>query len=428
MASANDQALKSDPDLKENVKKTDSLTEPAHLSWLFAPDEHTRQRSRDRKATLKLLKAKAARTSFKDEAPPSLIDKVEDFLQRYHFTSTHRLFVLERSAMRQVNGGASTTANNPSSTSLPGLVEIYEKWSADREQEPHSDVTSSGNEDEPDASDDASNDASDQSSDSQSQSDSESESGSESKSNSSASTSASAERLDSKAVAAMTKAGGASSNTSASASSSSDSESGTEVTGESASDHESSGSSEASSSDSQASEVSSSDSEEEASSEEGDDGPSAKAGSQPIATGVVVKVENKPPKARKGSDSSATLIATSPTKKIAVKASPSSTGSGSTTDSDDSPSPNEPAGQSNTTVRKRKLDSAVECSHDANTKKARKGPNAPFQRIPSDTLVDPGLGSNAYVPYDYAERAHRDLIVTKGRGFTKEKNKKKRGS
>jgi len=32
------------------------------------------------------------------------------------------------------------------------------------------------------------------------------------------------------------------------------------------------------------------------------------------------------------------------------------------------------------------------------------------------------------VPYDYAERAHQDLIVTKGKGFTKEKNKKKRGA
>jgi hypothetical protein len=38
------------------------------------------------------------------------------------------------------------------------------------------------------------------------------------------------------------------------------------------------------------------------------------------------------------------------------------------------------------------------------------------------------LTSNAYVPYDYAQRAHEDLIVTKGKGFTKEKNKKKRGS
>jgi len=38
------------------------------------------------------------------------------------------------------------------------------------------------------------------------------------------------------------------------------------------------------------------------------------------------------------------------------------------------------------------------------------------------------LASNAYVPYDYAQKAHEDLIVTKGKSFTKEKNKKKRGS
>ncbi|KAF1992040.1 hypothetical protein K402DRAFT_300037, partial [Aulographum hederae CBS 113979] len=60
--------------------------------------------------------------------------------------------------------------------------------------------------------------------------------------------------------------------------------------------------------------------------------------------------------------------------------------------------------------------------------KRRKGPVTPFSRIPTDQKIDPRLSSNAYVPYDYAEAAHRDLIVTKGKGFTKEKNKKKRGS
>jgi len=54
--------------------------------------------------------------------------------------------------------------------------------------------------------------------------------------------------------------------------------------------------------------------------------------------------------------------------------------------------------------------------------------NTPFSRIPKDTKVDPRLASNAYIPYDYAQKAHEDLIVTKGKGFTKEKNKKKRGS
>jgi len=55
-------------------------------------------------------------------------------------------------------------------------------------------------------------------------------------------------------------------------------------------------------------------------------------------------------------------------------------------------------------------------------------PNAPFSRISVDQQVDPKFSSNKYVSYDYADKAHRDLIVTKGKNFTKEKNKKKRGA
>jgi hypothetical protein len=51
-----------------------------------------------------------------------------------------------------------------------------------------------------------------------------------------------------------------------------------------------------------------------------------------------------------------------------------------------------------------------------------------FQRIKPTTPVDPRFANNEYQSYDYADRAHADLIVTKGKGFTKEKNKKKRGS
>ena len=54
--------------------------------------------------------------------------------------------------------------------------------------------------------------------------------------------------------------------------------------------------------------------------------------------------------------------------------------------------------------------------------------NRPFQRVAADEPVDEKFQSNAYVPYDYADRAHRDLAPTKGKNFTKEKNKKKRGS
>lgn len=51
-----------------------------------------------------------------------------------------------------------------------------------------------------------------------------------------------------------------------------------------------------------------------------------------------------------------------------------------------------------------------------------------FSRIDADQKIDPRFASNKYVGYDYAEKAHRALSVTKGRGFTKEKNKKKRGA
>lgn len=59
---------------------------------------------------------------------------------------------------------------------------------------------------------------------------------------------------------------------------------------------------------------------------------------------------------------------------------------------------------------------------EENIKRLKKE-NVPFSRIPADQAIDPRLTSNAYQPYDYAERAHQKLIVTKGKGFTKEKNK-----
>lgn len=61
-----------------------------------------------------------------------------------------------------------------------------------------------------------------------------------------------------------------------------------------------------------------------------------------------------------------------------------------------------------------------------NVKKLKKE-MIPFSRIPADQKVDPRFSSNNYVSYDYADRAYQDLSVTKGKGFTKEKNKKKRG-
>jgi len=53
-----------------------------------------------------------------------------------------------------------------------------------------------------------------------------------------------------------------------------------------------------------------------------------------------------------------------------------------------------------------------------------------FSRIKGDVTVHPGVASNAYNAgeLNYGAKAHKDLIVTRGDGFRKEKQKKKRGS
>jgi len=81
-------------------------------------------------------------------------------------------------------------------------------------------------------------------------------------------------------------------------------------------------------------------------------------------------------------------------------------------------------------VTKKSSKAALDRPADEVVKKTKgeKKQSIPFSRIPKDTKVDPRLASNQFVPYDYAEKAHQDLIVTKGKDFTKEKNKKKRGS
>jgi len=124
----------------------------------------------------------------------------------------------------------------------------------------------------------------------------------------------------------------------------------------------------------------------------------------------------------KSTDSSATLEGTSSKKPSTSNTSTSSSDSAAK----DEPTPvkTEPTA---TTKRKRSLSPHAARAAMPPTKVV-KSKDAPFQRVPKDTMIDPKLASNKYVSYDYAEQAHRDLSVTKGKGFTKEKNKKKRGS
>ncbi|KAJ9602985.1 jun-like transcription factor [Cladophialophora chaetospira] len=62
------------------------------------------------------------------------------------------------------------------------------------------------------------------------------------------------------------------------------------------------------------------------------------------------------------------------------------------------------------------------------TKKKHVGARpTPLAQLSAQASVDAHI-SNAYKSYEYADRAYNDLSVTRGKGFTKEKNKKKRGS
>lgn len=128
-------------------------------------------------------------------------------------------------------------------------------------------------------------------------------------------------------------------------------------------------------------------------------------------------------KAAVNSESSATL--SDGAKKSTTSSSDSSSDASSSSDSDEEPKSKKLA-KTLVTVTERKLSPPL--PPDPVIKKPSRKTNVPFSRIPSDVKVDERLASNAYVPYDYAQKAHEDLIVTKGKGFTKEKNKKKRGS
>lgn len=139
---------------------------------------------------------------------------------------------------------------------------------------------------------------------------------------------------------------------------------------------------------------------------------------------------SKPPQTTtKSSSSSATLEIPSPQKPAKTSASNTSSSvsssdssSESSSSSSDSSAQFHNAGVPLSPSKRKRYDSSPVPQTPA--KKSR----TPFQRVPNDTKVDARLASNAYVSHEYGDRAHQDLSVTRGKGFTKEKNKKKRGS
>ncbi|KAL8666629.1 MAG: hypothetical protein Q9168_007436 [Polycauliona sp. 1 TL-2023] len=187
------------------------------------------------------------------------------------------------------------------------------------------------------------------------------------------------------------------------------------------------------------------------------DSDSSSSDSDPGDQLVVPKFKKLVDESKVSSDSSVTLVptpTTSTSKDVAPSVNSSAlSSSSSSSDSEEEPAPasqNPTSTDTASNTKKRKasaspsalVESITVTTHaeripftgevtstTATTKNTGLKPRAvPFSRISPNTPIPAALASNAYQPYDYAERAHQDLIVTKGKGFTKEKNKKKRGS
>jgi len=155
-----------------------------------------------------------------------------------------------------------------------------------------------------------------------------------------------------------------------------------------------------------------------------------------------------PPSSSSTDESSSSSEEEEPTQKAATKPKKVKAVNGK---ADAVPSPKEPApepqiikvDETRVTATKRRRTSldgsavttAIAVDKPKGHEKGRRKPNTPFQRIKAEeiTFHDQRLQDNTFVARngalnDYGARAHRDLIVTRGDGFRKEKNKKKRGS
>ena len=128
------------------------------------------------------------------------------------------------------------------------------------------------------------------------------------------------------------------------------------------------------------------------------------------------KIEDSAQRRKNSTDSSNTLIGGEEGKsidtKIAVKY----------TEKSPSPTAKERIGKGQIPHKRQKTDNEV-----ISVKQPRRD-NSPFSRIPKDIKVDGHFAANLYMPNAANEQVYQDLRLTKGKGFTKEKNKKKRGS
>ncbi|MCJ1341174.1 hypothetical protein MMC09_006470 [Bachmanniomyces sp. S44760] len=453
-------------------------------------DEQQISLEQERAEAVDYLKHKAVTAPTKPAPPTQLLTLVGAFLSSYGFNSTSRIFTVERNARKKLNGWDDHVGAKLDKA-MPNLVKIYKAWQKEYEERRELNMTSSDEDDDAatkraktvkrrqDLADGTVAPKADQTSSSGSSSDEGDENSEEI-------------GMDVKAKATKPKKSKISSSSTSSSTSDSDADDEEEsqaamkstkkptVNGlvkslkrtaslEEASSSSAPPESEAESEDSFDSDDSDSDapakkkkkthdskakkstrktakskvqessdsSSDDSSSDEVSDKPQLKeAKSTSVAIEPIATIASKTLKPQiSSSESSETLNNSSPKKTSASDSGPTSRTSSSTSSSDDEAPKRTVTTITTSTIttkRKRSASPAANVSATNLTTKAAaklaKKENRPFSRIPQDIKVDAKLSSNAYVPYDYAERAHQDLIVTKGKDFTKEKNKKKRGA
>ena len=463
-AAMGDESLTNKPRKSAQPKRKKRAPDRPQPEWLFPADEDNpvlnpkpvseekaRKDKEDWDGAVRFLQRKAVTAPMKDPPPGMLLTLVGAFLTTYGFHPASRLFTTHVAARARLDDWK-TELGVKLPRGFPDLVKIFNDWHVDWEatrslKEDSEEEKPKGSKKPKTTADVSKNEESDTSSDEESTSSSEeSDSGvsmndapksrtkqlkrkpTSDESSTSDSDSASSVSSSSDKAEPPTKKPKVSTNTASKVQSSKTEFSKSakaKPTPKESYASETSSSSESSSTESSDSESNSDDKAANipAKPKKSEVKVATKKGSAAI-TNIAITGDNS-----KSTDSS--TLEGSPVKEIVNATSSSSSISYSSSDSPSSastPPVQEKAMKKSDKKRKRSKSPAEPKISAHAPAKVAKTQNVPFKRISKDTLVDPKLASNAYVPYDYADRAHKDLSVAKGKGFTKEKNKKKRGS
>ena len=390
---------------------------------------------------------KSKKTAAKrSDAPGPLLNLVQSFLSEHGYT--------EAASKLQAETNTSATAAAPKD--LPNLTTLYEQWEKTAKDTPEAmdvdDKSAASSDDSSDSSSASDSDSSDDSSDSDDDNapkkaaardvDSDSSSSSsDSSSDSDSDSDSEDEQAKPKRATSVASSSASSSSSSSDSDSSSDDDDAAKVPLPESDSSSSSSSSDSSDSDS------SSESESEAEAKNKKSKVPAKKGKKAASVSSSSSSSSSSSDSSSDSDSSSSesesdAVAVKKTsKKAAAKDSDSSSSSSDSSSSESESSDSEKEDKESKSDSSRTVGPASPPAPTSDNKRKHAGSPGEdgqpkkknhvenrFQRVKPDYYVDPKFASNEYVSYDYADRAHADLIVTKGKGFTKEKNKKKRGS